>query len=105
VDRHKAVAGDDAHQRRQPAHQQRLIDIAGLEVAAIGDVIQLIPKVPIVAGDEHMGNKRHASEYHQESGSGPLRDGHCPARRGCLGVMGSAYSARFILRFSGDGAY
>ena len=67
VDRHQAVADSDAHERGKPAHQQRLIDVAGLEVPAIGDVVQLVTKVPVVAGDEHVGNERHPGERHQQS--------------------------------------
>ena len=70
VDRHQAVADSDAQERRKPAHQQRLIDVAELEVPAIGDVVQLVTKVPVVAGDEHVGNERHPGERHQQSRCG-----------------------------------
>ena len=56
VDRHEAVAGNDAQQRRKPAHEGRLIDVAGLEVPAIGDVVQLVTKVAVAPRDEHVGH-------------------------------------------------
>jgi hypothetical protein len=66
VDRHQTVADSDAHERRKPAHQQRLIDVTGLKVLTIGDVVQFVPKIPVVASNEHVGCERHPGECHQE---------------------------------------
>ena len=71
-------------ERRKPAHQQRLIDVAELEVPAIGDVVQLVTKVPIVAGDEHVGDERHPGQGGEQSGSRPIEGGHLRARMECL---------------------
>ncbi len=48
VDGHEAVANAHAQERRKPTQQRRLIHVAGLEVPAVRQVVQLITKVAVV---------------------------------------------------------
>ncbi len=62
VDCHQAVADRYAHERGKPAHEKRLVDVASLEMMPVGDVVQLVPKVAVVPGDEHVSNERGCTE-------------------------------------------
>ena len=53
----------------------------GLEVPAIGQVVQLIAKVPIVVGDEQVSDERDARQGRQ----GPRRGRAGPEARGARG--------------------